>query len=116
MTLTKVLKHNSIKVGPIPPEMTYLKLDKIQVLGSKSFPDCTCIETVLFKFYFCTVNGAIPVSDNRFIIETEIETGYRPEESVETDMRRMLSQYPIFDLEKLLAAFKYRDYYSHKQH
>lgn len=50
MSLTKVLIHKSIKDGPIRPEMTYLKLDKIKVLGYQSFSDCTCIETVSFKF------------------------------------------------------------------
>lgn len=112
MSLTKVLRYKSIKDSPARADMTCLRLDKIKVLNVRSYPDCTCIETVSFKFDYCTVNGAISCSNNCFIIEADIETGYRPEDYVEGNMRRMFSQYPIFNIEKLLAAFKYRMFYN----
>ena len=112
MSLTKVLRHKSIEDSPVRSDMTYLRLEKIKVLNVRSYPDCTCVETVSFKFCYCNANGAIPVSDNRFIIEADIETGYRPEVYIADNMRRMFSPYPIFNIERLLAAFKYREFYN----
>lgn len=112
MSLTKVLRHKSIKDSPVRSDMTYLRLEKIKVLNTQHFPDCTCVETVSFKFCYCDANGGISVSNNRFIIEADIETGYCPEDYIESNMRQMFSQYPIFNIEKLLAAFKYRMFYN----
>lgn len=111
MSLTKVIANKTLDRGPMRPEFSYLRLSKIKVLKTQSYSDCTCIETVSFSFEYCDSHGAVSVSKTRFIVESEIETGYRPEESVERDMRRMFSQYPIFNIEQLLAAFKYRDFY-----
>lgn len=91
--------------------MSYLLLSRIKLLDYRTFSDCTCIETVSFYFEYCTEDGGISGSENRFIIEADIETGYRPESDVENDMRRMFSQYPIVNIEKLLTAFKYRQFY-----
>lgn len=115
MSITKVLRNKCIHDGPLRSDMTYLRLEKIKILNTRHFPDCTCVETVSFKFCYCDANGAIPVSNNRFIIEADIETGYLPEGAIERDMRQMFLQYPIFNIERLLAAFKYREFYTTNQ-
>lgn len=108
---TKILKSGWIKATPHRKDMDKLKLDKIKVNDCRSYPDSTFIERVLFYFHACDNIGAIPVSDNRFLVVMDVETGYIPEESVNAALRQQLSRLPILHIEEVVQAFRYRRFY-----
>lgn len=111
MTNTKILKSGWIKITPPRKDMDKMTLDKIKVNDSRSYPDSTCIERVLFYFQECDSAGAISCSDNRFLVVMEVETGYRPKTSVDADLRKLLSRFEIIKIEEVVQAFRYRHFY-----
>lgn len=108
---TRILKSGWIKITPIRKDMDKLTLDKIKVNDCRSYPDSTFIERVLFYFHACDNIGAISVSDNRFLVVMDIETGYLPQESVSAALRQQLSRFPIIRIEEVVQAFRYRRFY-----
>ena len=85
--------------------------DKIRVLKCVSFPDCTHIETIRLSFRLGKSNGHTSCSGVRQIVELEIETGYLPKQTVRDNLRRMLRNFRIYDIETMLDAFDYRRFY-----
>ena len=104
-----------VEGGKQPQNYETLIPDKIRVLGCMSFPDCSYIETIRISFYFGLENGGIigSCSKVRKIIELDIEAGYIPTDRVLDELRRLLSGsgYNIFNLDRLIGAFAYRQYY-----
>lgn len=91
--------------------MNKITLDKIVVKDCRSYPDSTYIERVSFYFRECDASGGTSCSDNRFLIVMDIETGYRPETSVDADLRKLFSRFPIIKIEEVVQAFRYRQFY-----
>lgn len=85
--------------------------DKIQVLKCDSYPDCTYIETVRFTFHLGKSDGLMPFSETRQIVELELETGYLPEKIVRKNLGKLLDNFRIHRVERLINAFEYRRFY-----
>lgn len=95
----------------LPEEYNTLIPDKIEVLKCTSHSDCSYTETVRFSFYMGDQNGAMPIQPAKKIIDLDIDTGYIPVDKVEQELSNLLSSFKIFQIEKLLEAFKYRRYF-----
>lgn len=101
-------------IGGQPPKGYEMLIpNKIRVLDCRSYPDCSYIETVRISFYFGLENGGIIGSCQKVqqIIELYIEAGYISSDRVLAELRRLLSDFPIFNLDRLIEAFEYRQYY-----
>lgn len=85
---------------------------RIEVLGCRSYADCTYVETVRFIFDIGNGKGSVPMPITKKIVELDIETGYLPDERVKGNLMGLLSRFKIFQLERLIEAFFYRKYYS----
>lgn len=96
---------------PLSEEYDTLIPDKIEVLKCVSHTDCSYTETVRLSFYMGSKDGAMPYLSPKQIIELDIDTGYLPVETVEYELRALLSDFKIFKIEKFLEAFKYRRYF-----
>ena len=106
----KILK-TYIKGKELPEIFDTLIPDKIEVINCNSYPDSTYFETVRFSFTFGTNNGSTPYYSTKKIIELEIETGYLSQETVAKELKSLLSQFNILNLDNLIMAFAYRRYY-----
>lgn len=96
---------------PLSEKYDTLIPEKIEVLKCVSHADCSYTETVRLSFYIGTQDGVMPYLSPKQIIELDIETGYLPVETVENELRTLLSDFKIFKFEKFLEAFKYRRYF-----
>lgn len=84
----------------------------IEVLGCRSYADCTYVETVRFTFAIGNEKGATPMPITKMIVELDIETGYIPDERIRENLMSLLSRFKILQLEQLVEAFVYRKYYT----
>ena len=109
--MAKLIKEywtiNPEEIGPTD----WLYPLNIKVNEVKSYPDCTYYENITFTFEKCDKNGARIITNNKFIVNLEIETGYRPKETVSMELYNFLNKYDIFNLSDLITAFNYRQYY-----
>lgn len=92
---------------------SYLKLDKIKVIKCDMHGDCTYHETVHLSFCICDERGYewFKNIDNHFNIILIIETGYLPYSEVSKSLVKMLEPFNIVDVNTLVDAFKYRQFY-----
>lgn len=93
--------------------INYLRLDKIKVLKCDVHGDCTYHETVHLSFFVCDKGGNECAADidNHFNIILIIETGYLPYREVSKSLVKMLEPFDIVDVNTLVDAFKYRQFY-----
>lgn len=111
MSRSKILKQYVVGESHAE-EFDTLVPDKIEVLGCRSYADCSYIETVRFTFSIGNERGGVVMPVTKKIIELDIETGYISADRVESDLMWLLSAFKIFELEQLVKAFSYRKYYS----
>lgn len=109
----KIIKAEWSSNEEIPKWADCLRLNKIKVNSIKSFSDCTCIENITFKFNPSDIKGAIPGFAPDFILNFEIETGYRPSKDVRNELYEYLRtiNYTIINIDDLMLSFNLRHYF-----
>lgn len=94
-----------------PATKNKLRLHKIEIINSRSYPDCAVIERHKFYFRASDKNGWMFPGDCRFLIVMDIYTGYIPDDVVDSALRQQLSRFPILFIEEIVQAFRYRCFY-----
>lgn len=96
----------------------YLSLSRIKINGKQKLKDCSYLEEVEFLFQACNKDGSVDVGDlNGMVIATLIvETGsssfHDVANALESELMSNVDN--ILNIDILIQAFKYRDYYSFK--
>lgn len=96
----------------------YLTLSRIKINGKQKLKDCSYLEEVEFLFQACNKDGSVDVVDlNAMVIATLIvETGSSSFPDVANALKSELMSNVdnILNIDILINAFKYRNYYSNK--
>lgn len=96
----------------------YLSLSKIKINGKQKLKDCSYLEEVEFSFQACNKDGSVDVGDlGEIVVATLIvETGSASFSDVANTLKsELMSNFDnILNIDILIGAFKYRNYYSNK--
>ena len=96
----------------------YLSLSRIKINGKQKLKDCSYLEEVEFSFQACNKDGIVELCDlNEMAVVTLIvETGSSPFPDVANALKsELMSNFDnILNIDILINAFKYRNYYSNK--
>lgn len=96
----------------------YLILSRIKINGKQKLKDLSYLEEVEFLFQACNKDGSVDVGDlNEMVIATLIvETGSSSFHDVANALKsELMSNFDnILNIDILINAFKYRNYYSNK--
>lgn len=96
----------------------YLILSRIKINGKQKLKDCSYLEEVEFSFQACNKDGSVDVGDlNEMAVVTFIvETGSSSFHVVANALKsELMSNFDnILNIDTLINAFKYRNYYSNK--
>ena len=96
----------------------YLSLSRIKINGKQKLKDCSYLEELEFSFQACNKDGSVDVGDlNEMVIATLIvETGSSSFPDVANALKSELMSNVdnILNIDILIQAFKYRNYYSNK--
>lgn len=96
----------------------YLFLSRIKINGKQKLKDLSCLEEAEFSFQACNKDGSVDIGDlNEMVIATLIvETGSSSFPDVANALKSELMSNigNILNIDILINAFKYRNYYSNK--